>query len=113
MTDEVWKAINSIATLLAVLVGLIISIRNSRAISRTSQRVEDVHQNVEAVHQDVNGKMAQLLAATGASEHAKGEQIGREKAIAECANRVMESERVEAGLANIQERLMSHDEWER
>jgi hypothetical protein len=43
----------------------------------------------------VNGKMTQLLKATGAEQRAEGEAAGREKAITERADRVAESERVE------------------
>lgn len=88
MSDEGWKAIGSIATLVTVILSLIISLANQ-------VRVKKVAAKLDEVHGQMNGMKTDLMRATGAEAQAVGEAIGREKATAERQSRVVEAERVE------------------
>lgn len=50
---------------------------------------------LDVVHNQINGMKDELVRATGAEQRLVGEATGREKAIAERQERVVEAERVE------------------
>lgn len=110
MTDEAFKAIAQVATLLTVLASLAVSLMNRRLNRKTAERLE-------TVHQDVNGKMQQLIEARQAESRAAGETEGRQKAIDEQAARLTIKEqgedRVADKLAVIEQTVLDHDKWER
>lgn len=62
---EIALIITAVGTLVAALGGVIIGVRNTRAIKQ--------------VHESTNGKMDKLLAVTGAAEKAKGVMEGLEQ----------------------------------
>ena len=96
MSDPVTIAlIASAPTLLAAVGSLIVSLLNFFRGRRSEQIINATHEEVRIVKADVNGKMAQLLEATGAKERAAGVVEGRQAGINERAARVTEEERKE------------------
>lgn len=72
------QLITSIATLLAALGGIVVSLRNSNHIVQVAGRLAQVDSKVDAVHTATDGLTTQLVAVTRSDAKQAGVTEGRE-----------------------------------
>jgi hypothetical protein len=96
MSDTVILAlIVGLPLIITAISNLIVAVSARKQSTKNTEIALATASKLDEVHGQINGKMEQLIKATGAEEHAAGVAEGREKSIAERAGRVAEEERVE------------------